>query len=111
MNTTVSLNGVPYTPASIKHVPSRISTVLEYVGGKKQEFFRATKHNFDLLFVCNEAQRIALESLSETGSITFINELGVSRTVRPALFTAMLVDGASPTNPLFEITLSLEEVG
>lgn len=112
MNTSVTLAGVTLTPATITHSPERISTTNVYKSGRKQEYYRNTKHRTELLCVVNEADRLTIENtiFRASATISFTDEHARTYTVKPVEMQAALMDGSSPTVPKFAVTISIEEV-
>lgn len=112
MNNYISLGGYNLVPSVVQHSPERVSKVNEYSSGRKQEYFKRTRHNFHLEFAAiDETTRLLLETLSiSTAVIYFTDEFGRTYGVRPASFQAQLTENALPSSPKFDVTIDLEEL-
>lgn len=117
----VTLNGTDlYPELPIGRAPVLIRDQQRMLNGQLRTAHRASKYTFTLsLSDATEAERAAwLAAASVTASVTYIDELNVSRTVvvqdvsDPLSRTVPLVDGSLSTtgDGFYDLSIQLEEV-
>lgn len=115
-NTTISLNGVSFSPTTVEVSFEKIGTTKRAANGKLYFYFRALKRMWNIEWSnLPEGSLSAIRTIGAlTSSFTFIDEFGASFTVivPPGGYSAeMSAERISLANVFYyDVSLQLEEV-